>query len=380
MAGDVRSVLYNLLVRTDSSISACLPRHELPVKAARGPVDQRGEGLDGARIVPHWSDLLVVKKTSAMSSGLRTFIGLGLLTSGFLGSLATILAFFGSTSWFFDVLANFRFQLAIGLIVIGAAYFFAFGRWTAFIFVALGAVNGLLVAPLYLNDPAPAATGDSLRIVSFNVGAGRADSADLVDWMEGTQADLVFLLESTEDWLSTVEMNGSGYAVSNEIPDDRVYGISVLGSGPTVVEQLRLGTTRDPVMRVEATVGNETVAIYAVHPRPPDSAAKSAARDALFSELADLVDRELMPVIVIGDFNATPWSYAFRDFSSTTGLVNSQNGYGLAATWPTDFPISLVPLDHMLHSDSLTTVARDVGPDLGSDHLPLMVEVALASS
>jgi endonuclease/exonuclease/phosphatase (EEP) superfamily protein YafD len=60
-------------------------------------------------------------------------------------------------------------------------------------------------------------------------------------------------------------------------------------------------------------------------------------------------------------------------------LVNSQRGYGLAATWPTR-PLTLVPLDHMLHSDSLTTVARDIGPDLGSDHLPLTVEVSVASN
>jgi endonuclease/exonuclease/phosphatase (EEP) superfamily protein YafD len=96
----------------------------------------------------------------------------------------------------------------------------------------------------------------------------------------------------------------------------------------------------------------------------------------LFADLAELVAQETMPVIVIGDFNATPWSYAFKDFSSETGLVNSQNGYGLDATWPSTFPVTLVPLDHMLHSDSLTTVTRKVGPDLGSDHLPLLVEVS----
>ena len=315
-----------------------------------------------------------------MGSGLRTFAGLALLTLGFLGSLATILGFFGSTSWIFDMLANFRFQLAVGMILIGIIYFFVFGRWTAFIFVALGAVNVLLVAPLYLDDPAPPAAGDSLRIISFNVGAGRADTAELINYVEEADADLVFLLESTEEWIDRIEMNGSGYAVSNEIPQDRVYGISVLGHGTTIVEQLRLGTTRDPVMRVEATVGGELVAIYAVHPRPPDSPAKTAARDALFDELATLVSGETLPVIVIGDFNATPWSYAFRDFSSATGLVNSQNGFGLSPTWPTSFPVSLVPLDHMLHSDTLTTIERNVGPDLGSDHLPLSVEVAVAGA
>jgi len=321
---------------------------------------------------------LAIKKTSAVGSGLRTFIGLTLLTAGFLGTLATILGFFGSTSWFFDVLANFRFQLAIGLILIGLVYLVGFGRATAFLFVAIGAVNLFLVAPLYLDKPVAAAGDDSVRIVSYNVGAGRASQAELIDWVEASDADLVFFLESTEEWVRAMPTNGSGYLVSNEIPDDRIYGISVLGKAAGTMEQLRLGTTRDPVVRVEATIADQQVAVYAVHPRPPDSEGTSAARDSLFADLAELVAQETMPVIVIGDFNATPWSYSFRDFTAETGLVNSQNGFGLAATWPTSLPISLIPLDHMLHSDSLTTVAREVGPDLGSDHKPLTVEVALA--
>jgi len=32
-----------------------------------------------------------------------------------------------------------------------------------------------------------------------------------------------------------------------------------------------------------------------------------------------------------------------------------------------------------MHSGSLTTVTRVVGPDLGSDHMPLTVEVSLAA-
>ncbi len=313
-----------------------------------------------------------------MGSGLRTFAGLGLLTAGFLGTLATILAFFGSTSWFFDLLANFRFQLALGLIVIGALYLIGFGRAVAFIFIAMGVVNAFLIAPLYLDDPAPAVGDESIRIVSFNVGAGRADTTELLTWVGESEADLVFLLESTEDYVSAMPTADIGYSISNEIPEDRHYGISVLGRDAANVEQLRLGVTRDPVMRVETTIGDQPIAVYAVHPRPPDSEAKSEARDSLFAELADLVMREAVPVIVIGDFNASPWSYAFREFTADTELLNSQNGYGLSATWPTGFPVTLVPLDHMLHSDGLTTVDRQVGPDPGSDHLPLTVDVSLA--
>ena len=307
---------------------------------------------------------------------MRTFVGLTLLTTGFLGTLATILGFFGSTAWFFDALANFRFQLALGLIAVGVVYFFGFGRWTAFIFIALGAVNAFMVAPLYLDNPAPAASETTLTIVSYNVGAGSADQQEVIDYVGERSPDLVFFLESTEEWVNAMPTAGTGYAVGNQIPEDRAYGITVLGDGVTVVELLELGTTDDPVMRVQATIDDQQVAVFAVHPRPPDSEGTTEARDTLFAELADLISQEPMPVVVIGDFNATPWSYVFRDFSSDTGLVNSQNGFGLSATWPSTLPVALIPLDHMLHSDSLTTVTREVGPDLGSDHLPLLVEVS----
>ena len=313
-----------------------------------------------------------------MGSGLRTFIGLALLTAGFLGSLATILGFFGSTSWFFDVLANFRFHLAVGLLITAVLFFVTFGRWIAVVFLAMGLVNAWLVAPLYLDKPAPAASESTLSIISFNVGAGRADEARLGEYVAATEADLVFLLESTEEWVSAMPAATPGFRVSNEIPDDRLYGISLLGHDSTAVEQLRLGFTKDPVLRVVAEIDGQPVAVYAIHPRPPDSSLNSEARESMIRELADVVSRETMPVVVIGDFNASPWSYIFREFTAETNTVNSQNGYGLSATWPTSLPITLVPIDHMVHSESLTTVRREVGPDLGSDHLPLLVEVSLA--
>lgn len=334
----------------------------------------------GAIRAPLWSNALAVKKTNTMGSGLRIFFGLTLLTAGFLGTLATILGFFGSTSWFFDVLANFRFQLAVGMTITGVVYLLLFGRATAVVFLVMAAVNVFLVAPLYMDKPAPPASPESLRIVSFNVGAGRADPAEIIEWMSDAPPDLVFLLESTEEWIRAMPTNGTGYSVGNQIPDDRAYGISVLGRGATGVEQLRLGVTRDPVVRVPATIGDEAVVVYAVHPRPPDSPATADARDSLFTELATLVAGEEAPVIVIGDFNASPWSHAFRRFEGDTGLVNSQRGFGLSATWPTSMPITLIPLDHMMHSDSLTTVNRTVGPDLGSDHMPLTVEVSRAAN
>ncbi|NIR40837.1 MAG: hypothetical protein GWN07_33670, partial [Actinobacteria bacterium] len=44
-------------------------------------------------------------------------------------------------------------------------------------------------------------------------------------------------------------------------------------------------------------------------------------------------------------------------------LVNSQIGNGIGATWPAQlwWPVR-IPLDHVLHTDDLTAVEREIGP------------------
>ncbi len=81
------------------------------------------------------------------------------------------------------------------------------------------------------------------------------------------------------------------------------------------------------------------------------------------------------PVVVAGDFNAGPWSHGFQDFMAKTGLTRHAT---LAPTWPA-WPIALpqVALDHILVSGDLAVVRGGTGPAVGSDHLPVVAEVAM---
>ena len=79
---------------------------------------------------------------------------------------------------------------------------------------------------------------------------------------------------------------------------------------------------------------------------------------------------------MLGDFNATPWSWPFRRMLSTGALVNSQSGFGLQPTFPATTNVALrVPIDHLLHSDLIGVRDRRTGPALGSDHFPLIVDL-----
>jgi endonuclease/exonuclease/phosphatase (EEP) superfamily protein YafD len=60
-------------------------------------------------------------------------------------------------------------------------------------------------------------------------------------------------------------------------------------------------------------------------------------------------------------------------------LENARRGHAIAATWP---PRKLlgVPIDHILHSESMIASEFRVLTDIGSDHLPIMARLGLVRS
>ena len=78
----------------------------------------------------------------------------------------------------------------------------------------------------------------------------------------------------------------------------------------------------------------------------------------------------------VGDLNVTPWSWPFRNLLTKGETRNSQIGFGLQPTFAaTSFAFLRVPIDHLLHSDALLIRDRRLGPSLGSDHFPLLVNL-----
>ena len=80
---------------------------------------------------------------------------------------------------------------------------------------------------------------------------------------------------------------------------------------------------------------------------------------------------------VVGDLNASPWSWSFGRLTDGGALRNSQIGFGLQPTFSANSNVLFrVPIDHLLHSGDLTVVDRRLGDSLGSDHFSLIVELA----
>src|SRR5690606_7139996 len=119
---------------------------------------------------------------------------------------------------------------------------------------------------------------------------------------------------------------------------------------------------------------HDGIAVLGTHPLAPTTSERSALRNAQLEFAADWSNEQNGPHVVTGDFNATPWSHPFRRLLADTGLVNSQKGFGVQASFPADrLWLVRVPIDHLVHSPEFEVVDRRLGPLLGSDHMPLVV-------
>jgi endonuclease/exonuclease/phosphatase (EEP) superfamily protein YafD len=103
---------------------------------------------------------------------------------------------------------------------------------------------------------------------------------------------------------------------------------------------------------------------------------------AQFTELRAAVEAVEGALILAGDFNSTPWSYALRRFEERAGLDRHTHNL---VTFPNRFMIRRIhetlpflPLDHVFGKGGVKVHDVHAGPDSGSDHLPVFVSFSVA--
>jgi endonuclease/exonuclease/phosphatase (EEP) superfamily protein YafD len=83
------------------------------------------------------------------------------------------------------------------------------------------------------------------------------------------------------------------------------------------------------------------------------------------------------PLIVAGDFNATPYSPYFTEWLEKTKLTDSRRGRTPSPSWPTMLPWVGIPIDHVVVNDGFTILSHRRLPNFESDHYGVLVEIAL---
>jgi len=248
--------------------------------------------------------------------------------------------------------------------------------------LAAAAINLLVVLPLYVGSPGSSEpTAPSLRVMSFNLLSTNESFSDVIEYIKVTDPDIVLLYEASRPWEVALESAGLGYEIIRPRSDNLIFGTLVLVRGQNV-EGVSFGFAETQPRAVEITYRPngwpEDVSVLSTHPLAPTEQRRAALRDAQIAFAGDWAASQEGAFFVVGDFNATPWSSPFRKLLAAAELRNSQIGFGIQPTFPSMSTFLMrVPIDHLVHSPALTVRDRQLGPALGSDHFPLLVDLEL---
>jgi endonuclease/exonuclease/phosphatase (EEP) superfamily protein YafD len=280
---------------------------------------------------------------------------------------------------YLELFSHFRLQYLLAAAVLAIALFILRSkRWAAVVLI-LTIINAIPVIPWYLSHGATAGSAEPrFKLLLSNVYAGNEDSRPLLDLITAEQADFVFLQEVTGRRAEELVQLGERYPYSLNVPREDNFGISVLSRHP--FENARIVESppfNHPTLVVEALISGKAVTLVTTHPVPPLGDTAYDARNIQLASIAELLNSIRGARILIGDLNTTMWAYSYEQLVESTGLVDVRQGSGILPSWPTHLPFAMIPIDHCLVSDEL--LLRDIrtGPDIGSDHLPLIVELSL---
>lgn len=294
----------------------------------------------------------------------------------------SLAAFLGRWVWWLDVLANFRAQYVVALSVLGLVVSLSKWKKTGYVILGVALVNLIAVLPLFIGSPPdPDASAPSVRVMSFNLLSDNESYPDVIEYIESVDPDIVLLHEASRPWEVAMDSAELDYQIVRPRSEDIIFGTLVLVRGDDV-QAVSHGFEAGAPRAVEVTFVPEgwttPISVLGTHPLAPTDPERASLRDAQLGFAGQWAADRSGPHLVAGDFNATPWSWPFRRLLDLGDMRNSQTGFGLQPSFSSRSNLLLrVPIDHVVHSEDLEVTDRRLGPSLGSDHFPVLVDLQL---
>ena len=261
---------------------------------------------------------------------------LRLLAVGTVAASAAALA--ASEWWLLELTSHFRLQyLAIlaGLLIL----LLMRGRWLwGLAPLPVMALNLIPLAPYW---PRPAGDdpllGEPLTIMNANLNNENTDYPRFMDLLESATPDILLLVEFNERWGAAARRLHDVYPHRVEIPRNDRYGIALFSRRP-FLNQRSLQLQSTSAIDVQVDLSGRSVRVLGVHLRSPTSSGWSAERNRQLSQLAAIARQEPGPLVVVGDFNVSPYSPVFMAAMAPTGLRDTGLARGWNYSWPTSVP------------------------------------------
>lgn len=310
----------------------------------------------------------------------------GLMAAGMsvliLGGIAgSVLGLAGEFHWVLDLFSHFRAQYLIGASLLFVLCLMLRQWRNAGLACAGLLLNALLIWPLYQGPSESEPQGATLKILYANVLTHNDQYASLARLIEEEQPDVIALLEFSENWQKALQGDLDAWPHREIRPRDDNFGIAVYSRYPLENSTWPVLTpTGSATLFSSLSWNGQSFPFVFAHPYPPIRRYASNTARAQVAEMCLRAELQHDAALLVGDLNATPWSHTYRQLK-VTRLRNGREGFGVLPTWPAALPAFLrIPIDAVMVGPSWQVLDLRVGPDIGSDHLPLIMELSLANA
>jgi len=279
--------------------------------------------------------------------------------------------------WWIDIFSNFQMQYFV--LMLGLLIFFAFQKnmtWMFFLFFGI-IFSAYQIYPFYVKNSAEAKQ-EVISIASINLLSSNKNIAAVEKYIKEKDADILVLVEFNSRWNKNLAEVLQTYDYQlKEVREDN-FGIGVWSKIPAEFDILYFSEYQLPSIFLSYEVEEKLLSLIATHPFPPVDQQQFEQRNQQLNNIANFLNNEKPEhTIVIGDLNTSSFSRHFKRFKKKAKLSDSREGFGIFATWPADFFLLQTTLDHALVSKNLQVTTREVVDNIGSDHLPIYLEISL---
>ena len=216
-----------------------------------------------------------------------------------------------------------------------------------------------------LSDPQP------VRVVWANVQHKTRNVEALLDWLDTLDPPAEVL------GLAEVHSEESLRLLRERFPHglhDRATGVALLARARPLEQQSVWVQHGRPILHLQTEVNGRPLDLVAAHALVPSGGGQPG-----IAAMAQLL-RGLDHAALIADLNLTPWAREFRGLLRDGDLRDGRRGRWPLKTWgPRGSRWVGLPIDHALVRGAVLVEDFVVGPDLGSDHRPLVVDLLRGS-
>jgi endonuclease/exonuclease/phosphatase (EEP) superfamily protein YafD len=311
--------------------------------------------------------------------------------------------FLAKTSFFFELFTHYAVYYAAAWTIVAAAAVAKKRFVCALLLLTAASINFAEIAPYLLRaqteqaqTQAETTTNDrqtelNFSVLSSNFYYQNKNAQALLSLTQETNPTVLVIHEASEIWSTLLPEIQKTHPYAYLTEKTGIDGILVASRIPGIFTEIPLGhsfgllfTPENGLVTPAAAATAAATAlpqVLAVHPFAPLNAKLATERNKQFADLTVFAKKQAtnkQPLIVIGDFNCTPWSPYFKDLLANSGLVDTRIGRGILPSWRSGFSLFKIPIDHALISSNLSQkVANfEVLPKIkGADHLPIEIKI-----